>query len=129
MIQELVGILINNAQVTALVDADNITPVKRVQGTAINAIVVDVLDVRTTPTKDSASKDDFYELEVICYADNNFNCTKIMTACRNAIAPYLNTADSDGYEFRFRDYQTAYVQQDDNLFSISMQYWGYKKTT
>lgn len=121
MIGEIISILSDNTDVTALVSASNIFPIQRKQGSPVPSVTVDMLDVRTNETKTRSSDLDFVTMQVIAYDDNPRGSYMIAQACRGALDNYFAVIGNprEHIEIRFDDLETGVIPDDESFATVA----------
>ena len=69
MIGDIISILQAESNVTDLVSSSNIFAIQRKQGTELPAVVVELIDIKTSETKHLSSDLDVITIQVTAYAD------------------------------------------------------------
>lgn len=120
---DVISVLISDATLLALVDSARIVPVKRDQGAAGTAVVVDYDNIKSNPTKDTASQIDFADTIITAYASTPLQAQNIADAIRGAMDNYRTVIDSERYEFRFTTARTGYDRDNEEVYTVEMEYW------
>jgi len=118
MIGEIVTILKNDLGVTTNVASANIFPIQRKQGSGLPAIVVDLIYIKTSETKDKSSGLDFVTIQVATYAEDPRNSFVIAELCRNELDKYVGTVNGQDLDIRFDDLETGMSAEDETFITI-----------
>lgn len=118
MIAKTIQILQAFPQIAASVGVDHIYPVQRKQTAPACSIVVDVLDVRTNPTKHLTSGLDFYDLQVTSYGSTPLEVEKVALYCRTALDKFTEVTQTDDIEIRFNEQETGIVEGSEQFVVI-----------
>ena len=97
----------------------NIFPIQRKQGSGLPAIVVDLIDVKTSETKDKSSGLDFVTMQVAAYADNPRESFVISEYVRDALDKYVGTVNGQDVDIRFDDLETGMSSEDETFITIA----------
>lgn len=119
MIGDIITILTSDAALMALVPSSNVFPIQRKQGTAVPAITVDMLDVRTSETKSRSSDLDFITIQVIAYDDNPQDSYTIASACRMALDNFFGLISGEQVEIRFDDQEMGIAPEDESFATVA----------
>jgi hypothetical protein len=112
MLDGIRHILSNNAGVTALVPAADITPGFRPQSQSLPGVVMEWDGTEATNCKGATSMMDSCTLRLTAFTQSYADAIAITNACRAAIDGFSGTALSHQIE------QIVYVSQDDDYFSV-----------
>ena len=110
MINIFINTLKNTPAVTTLVDADNIFPLFRLQGSSMPCIVVQLVQTIPVDTHDQAPSLDTHTVEVTTFHTTPLGAWKIANEIRNA---YERFTDSDGID------QIRFVTQATDIFEVT----------
>lgn len=119
MIGEIIDILQADLGVTTYVDAADMFPIQRKQGSGLPCIVVDLIDIRTSETKHRSSDLDFATVQVLAYAKDPRTSYTIASLCRTELDKYENTINHESFEIRFEDLETGIVEEDETFVTIT----------
>lgn len=119
MIGEFITILKADLSIVNTVGTANIFPIQRKQGSGLPAIVVDLIDVKTSETKDKSSGLDFVTMQVAAYADNPRESFVISEYVRDALDKYVGTVNGQDVDIRFDDLETGMSSEDETFITIA----------
>ena len=119
MIGEFITILKADLSIVSTVGTANIFPIQRKQGSGLPAIVVDLIDVKTSETKDKSSGLDFVTMQVAAYADNPRESFVISEYVRDALDKYVGTVNGQDVDIRFDDLETGMSSEDETFITIA----------
>ena len=119
MIGEFITILKADLSIVNSVGTANIFPIQRKQGSGLPAIVVDLIDVKTSETKDKSSGLDFVTMQVAAYADNPRESFVISEYVRDALDKYVGTVNGQDVDIRFDDLETGMSSEDETFITIA----------
>lgn len=119
MIGEIVTILKNDLAIGNTVGTDNIFPIQRKQGSGLPAITVDLIDVKTSETKDKSSGLDFVTIQVATYADNPRESFVISGYVRDELDKYVGVVNGEDVDIRFDDLETGMSSEDETFITIA----------
>ena len=128
MLGAIIDILQDDLGVMALVDSSSVYPIQRKQGDGVPAIVVDLIDIRTSETKHRSSDLDFATVQVLAYAKDPRTSYLIAQACRNELDKYENTISGEAYEIRFEDIETGLIDEDETFVTVTEYLVTVKRT-
>lgn len=119
MIHHLIDILKADSDVTTYVNASNIFPLVRLQGSQIPAIVLQLVGTDPQDTKDRLVDYDRYTVEITCMHDNPRENWLTCLAVRNALDGYAG--DNDLGQVRMTNANSD-VFESTEVFTITQQY-------
>lgn len=117
MIDHIITALTSTASVTVYVDADNIFPVFRLQGSTLPAITVQLVGTDPAETKDGVTMDD-HTVEVNIFHDSPRSAWKVATAIRERLEALT---DAEVKEVRFLNQATDVFEATES-HSVSQRY-------
>ena len=118
MIGDIISILQAESNVTDLVSSSNIFAIQRKQGTELPAVVVDLIDIKTSETKHLSSDLDFITIQVTAYADNPKESYDIADACRLELDNFVGEVNRRFYEVRFDDLETGLIPEGETFVTV-----------
>ena len=118
MIGDIISILQAESNVTDLVSSSNIFAIQRKQGTELPAVVVDLIDIKTSETKHLSSDLDFITIQVTAYADNPKESYDIADACRLELDNFVGEVNRRFYEVRFDDLETGLIPEEETFVTV-----------
>lgn len=119
MIHHLIDILKADSDVTTYVNANNIFPLVRLQGSQIPAIVLQLTGTDPQETKDRTVDYDRYTVEVTSMHDNPRENWLTCLAVRNALDSFDGNADVG--QIRMTNANSDVFESTD-VFTITQQY-------
>ena len=118
MIGDIISILQAESNVTDLVSSSNIFAIQRKQETELPAVVVDLIDIKTSETKHLSSDLDFITIQVTAYADNPKESYDIADACRLELDNFVGEVNRRFYEVRFDDLETGLIPEGETFVTV-----------
>lgn len=118
MIGDIISILQAESNVTDLVSSSNIFAIQRKQGTELPAVVVELIDIKTSETKHLSSDLDFITIQVTAYADNPKESYDIADACRLELDNFVGEVNRRFYEVRFDDLETGLIPEGETFVTV-----------
>jgi len=119
MIGQIIDILQADLGVSTLVDATDMFPIQRKQGSGLPCIVVDLLDIKTSETKHRSSDLDFGTVQVVAYAKDPRTSYQIAEAARLQLDKYENVIGEETFEIRFEDLETGVIEEDETFVTVT----------
>jgi hypothetical protein len=123
MIVAVLDILQGTTDITDVVAATEITAARRLEGAPLPAIIVEVTASDTREVKEAASKIDFDDFQVTCFAERLKTCSDVMDDVRTALDNV--TGVQTGVTFQRISYtgqRHDYYNTDDGLYSWTHTY-------
>jgi hypothetical protein len=119
MIHHIINILKSDSDVTSYVDADNIFPLVRLQGSTIPAIVIQLVGVEPFETKDRQVDTDMYNVEITSMHENPKSAWLTCVAVRAALDDFAG--NDDVYQIRMTN-AVSDVFESTEVFTITQNY-------